>query len=382
VISNTAIGATSVHTSDLDRDGDYDVLFTTLTNNRVSWAANLGNGLFGAPTVITQLVDWPQNVTTADLDLDGDADVLTASHGDDKIAWYENTENGSGIVGFGPQRVISTDADGAKHVSTADLDGDGDLDVLAASDLDDKIAWYENQGGGNFGLEELISLTEDGARCVEGEDLDRDGDIDLLAAAFHAGTVTWYENLGGSFSAHLISSDALRANDVFAADLDGDGFADVLSASRLDNKVAWYPNTGGCVPPTHFCQTSPNTVGPGALIGNIGSTSHSANDFVLTGSFAPANQTGIFYYGSVSISEPFGEGIRCIGGTTFRLIPVSILPSGRASFALDLNQPPANSPPGEITPGSTWLFQFWYRDPTGGPAGFNFTGGLEVRFCP
>ena len=34
------------------------------------------------------------------------------------------------------------------------------------------------------------------------------------------------------------------------------------------------------------------------------------------------------------------------------------------------------------TPLSTWNFQFWYRDPLGGPAGFNFSAGLEVTSCP
>ncbi len=45
------------------------------------------------------------------------------------------------------QRVISTAADGARSVFAADVDGDGDTDVLSASFNDDKIAWYENDGG-------------------------------------------------------------------------------------------------------------------------------------------------------------------------------------------------------------------------------------------
>ncbi len=45
------------------------------------------------------------------------------------------------------ERVISTDARGATSVFATDVDGDGDTDVLSASSYDDKIAWYESDGG-------------------------------------------------------------------------------------------------------------------------------------------------------------------------------------------------------------------------------------------
>jgi len=63
----------------------------------------------------------------------------------DKIAWYENTD---GLGSFGTQQVITTTAFGARSVYAADLDGDDDIDVLSASFENDKIAWYENTGGG------------------------------------------------------------------------------------------------------------------------------------------------------------------------------------------------------------------------------------------
>jgi hypothetical protein len=43
----------------------------------------------------------------------------------------------------------------------------------------------------------------------------------------------------------------------------------------------------------------------------------------------------------------------------------------------------ATLPPGAtITAGSTWNFQFWYRNPAAGGAGFNLSDGLSIRFCP
>ena len=96
-----------------------------------------------------------QSVYAADLDGDGDMDVLSASANDKKIAWYENTD-GKGT--FSTQKTITTQADSAKSVYAADLDGDGDLDVLSASSIDDKVAWYENTDGqGTFSTQKTIS---------------------------------------------------------------------------------------------------------------------------------------------------------------------------------------------------------------------------------
>ena len=99
----------------------------------------------GSQQVITTSADYAISVYATDLDGDGDTDVLSASRYDDKIAWYENQGTGDAV-----QQVITTNADGANSVYATDLDGDGDPDVLSASYQDDKIAWYENQGGASL----------------------------------------------------------------------------------------------------------------------------------------------------------------------------------------------------------------------------------------
>ena len=54
---------------------------------------------------------------------------------------------------------------------------------------------------------------------------------------------------------------------------------------------------------------------------------------------------------------------------------------GDAQKTLDWGSIPVGSGAGEIRPGETWNFQFWYRDPGDGGANFNFTDGLEATFC-
>ncbi len=241
VISTTANGAWSVFATDVDGDGDTDVLSASELDDKIAWYESDG----GSPPTFTEweistTADVAVSVFATDLDGDGDTDVLSASELDDKIAWYEN--DGGSPPTF-TERVISTTANGAQCVFATDVDGDGDTDVLSASKFDDKIAWYENDGGSppTF-TEHVISTTADNARCV----FATDGDTDVLSASFNDDKIAWYESDGGSppnFTERVISTTANGAQSVFATDVDGDGDTDVLTASKLDDKIAWYENT-------------------------------------------------------------------------------------------------------------------------------------------
>ena len=97
--------------------------------------------------------------------------------------------------------------------------------------------------------EHVISTVADVAFSVFAADLDGDGDTDVLSASIDDDKIAWYENDGSSppiFTEHVISTVANRPHSVFATDLDGDGDADVLSAS--DAGVFWYVNDGGTPP--------------------------------------------------------------------------------------------------------------------------------------
>ena len=247
IITTDADGAFSVYATDLDGDGDMDVLSASYLDNKIAWYENLdGSGNFSAQQIISTDAEQAVNVYASDLDGDGDMDVLSASYLDSKIAWYENTD-GQGT--FGLQQIITTDAMGAQSVMTNDLDGDGDMDVLSASSDDDKIAWYENTDGqGNFGTQQIITTDAIGAQSVTTNDLDGDGDMDVLSASFEDGKIAWYKNTDGigNFGAQVIISDYdLQAESVFSIDLDSDGDIDVLSASAYDDKIVWYENIDG-----------------------------------------------------------------------------------------------------------------------------------------
>lgn len=184
----------------------------------------------------------PRDLVAADLDGDGDLDLLVAHTSESEVAWLEN----SGGTSAWTEHVLTTAAGGTKSVAAADLDGDGDLDVLVAAALDSEISWIENLGGGVFAPELTISLDVAGASDVTAGDLDGDGDLDVIAAGETDAEISWFQNLGaGSFGSEIVVTiQALGAHGVEAADLDDDGDLDLISVSGTDGKVATYENLG------------------------------------------------------------------------------------------------------------------------------------------
>ncbi len=244
-------GPFSVHSADIDGDGDMDLLSASRDDNKIAWYQNDGLGNFQTQQAISTNANLAISVYAADIDGDGDVDVLSASFDDNKIAWYENTD-GQGT--FSPEQIISTNALGAKMVYAADLDGDGDVDVLSASNDDDKIAWYKNTDGlGNFSSEHIISTNTNRPTSVHVADIDGDGDLDVLSTSLIDNKVAWYENvdgLGNFGTQQIISTDYWGLHNVFAADFDMDGDMDIVvtysdSVVFVENRTIWFENTDG-----------------------------------------------------------------------------------------------------------------------------------------
>ena len=260
---STAGSAKAVYAADVDGDGDMDVLSASFSDDKIAWYENNGavDPTFTAHTISTS-ADGAYSVYAVDVDGDGDIDVLSASAYGDEIVWYEN--DGQADLTF-TAHTITTSAYGASSVYAVDVDGDGDMDVLSASFDDDTIRWYENDGQANPTFTaHTISTSADGARSVYAADVDGDGDMDVLSASYNDGRIRWYKNDGAAdptfTEAHLITDQANGAHSVYAADVDGDGDMDVLSASMTDDTIRWYENDGQTNPSftAHTITTSAN----------------------------------------------------------------------------------------------------------------------------
>ncbi len=245
LISNGAIGPNTVIAADVDGDNDLDVLSASSFDATIAWYPNTdGAGAFGAQQLISNQCQYAMWVAVADLDKDGDLDVVSASLADDKIAWYENTD-GAGT--FGDQQIVSTQADAALFVQVADINHDGWIDIISASMQDGKVAWYQNMNGSGFSAQNVITEQLNQPRAVACADIDKDGDTDIAVASSGDNTVSWYQNDGaGTFGAqNVIANDVTGAVSVAAVDIDKDGDQDIVACAYNTNTVMWYENTNG-----------------------------------------------------------------------------------------------------------------------------------------
>ena len=239
VITSEALGANHVLIVDLDGDGDRDILSTSSADDSIRWHENDSTQQFTTYSVNNEAAGV-RGLAAADLNGDGYLDLLTASSTDDSISWYAN-DGSQTFTAY----VISEAALGASSVFTTDLDRDGDTDVVAASADDNTLWWFEYDATAEDEEQAFVthSITTGalGASEIITADLDGDGDTDLLSASADDHTIAWYQNDGEQdFARRVITENASGATAVSVADVDGDGDLDVLSASRDDDTIAWY----------------------------------------------------------------------------------------------------------------------------------------------
>ena len=110
-------------------------------------------------------------------------------------------------------------------------------------------------------------------------------------------------------------------------------------------------------------------------MGSAGNGSIAGNNLTLTSFGNPSTVFGLFYYGQGQVQVPAFNGFRCIQNNIHRLSTIQTNDFGDAEFRFDMTAPPA-----VVTSGSTWNFQFFYRDPSVGTRA-NYSDGLAVIFC-
>jgi hypothetical protein len=248
-----------------DLDGDLDVDIAAAHTYGWSWYENIGAHEMPWPVKTIEGTRGVDVLEAADVNGDGNLDLIAGfSQGryatEGSVKWYEYSDT---LGTFGDGQTIVTQQSGVDSVEAMDIDGDGDQDIIVSASsgtqsslttAPDNIAWYENTDGqGTFGAVHVITTQVDGPAAVLAADVDRDGDLDVISAAYRLATwnpdtqsfqrdrfrsLFWYENTDGrgTLGSPFIINDATfgYTDELYAADIDGDSGVDLIYAT------AWY----------------------------------------------------------------------------------------------------------------------------------------------
>jgi len=318
---------------DIDQDGALDIIYGKGQQgaHRVAWKENLGGGDFSGQTIISDTTSRARvrTIGAADLDEDGDQDVIAgynvSSQEDFGLFWHEYLEDGS----FSSRRDIAT-SDVYLDVHPADIDQDGDVDLVAANDTQGRVEWVMNT---DFGFIDggVIARKVGQPQSVHTTDLTGNGRPDVIYGSRNefgnTGRVAWASNdsTGGIGSPSRLAS-VENAESVYAADLTGDAAKDILAGMGLDirdgnERIEWYQQAS---------EEGATSFSQGRLLDSRGASTVRAGDMTGDGTTNAVAQLGgrdtdpgterrLLWYKSLAEKRPLASTIHEIkAGGTFR----------------------------------------------------------------
>jgi hypothetical protein len=279
---------------------------------------------------------WIAHVAAVDLDRDGLLDVVACEALENQIVWVRQVKRG-----VFEERVVGTGLKAPVHVEAADMDGDGDLDLLVASmgyvfpnnDRIGTLFLLENDGHQNFRTRALLENT-DRITDVRTADFNGDGRRDLALAQFgyDQGSVAWLENTGpGTFKRHVLL-ELSGAINVGIADFNRDGKPDIVAlVSQQWEEVHYFENTGGQFRRKRIWGSTNEDYGcSGLTVGDVNGDGQPDIVFTNGDGFGPAAMPGPRPWHGVQWLENTGPG-------SFRYHRIGTLPGAYSPAIVDLD---------------------------------------------
>ena len=227
---------------DIDGDGDTDLASVPGNTNYIEIHKN--KSLNWQTSSSTTLPFNPDSVAPIDYDSDGEDDLFALNQTTGEYAILHNR----GSEGF---EVVSSGSinSHAKHAVLADIDADGDQDLVYANSAG--LTWARNENSDGFTVQGSIASESSEIASLEVRNFDQDGDHDLFYSTKGSGIANILKKQGtDGFVAQESDSGLSSIEDFEISDLDGDGYEDIVFASSSDSAVGYLKNNGsdGFVP--------------------------------------------------------------------------------------------------------------------------------------
>ncbi len=233
-----ATGSTAITLLDWNGDGQLDIAAGGLTNRTAEIFVNDGSGGFASAAELVANIGAVIEIVDADLDLDGRPELIIAGSGG--IAIARNGDPGSAVVS-------SLSQAGGLDVAAADIDQDGDQDLVTIRPSDRAIVLHYNDGTGTSFSQAVLQA---GSVATLGiADINSDGALDLLLgldgndlqAPQHR---VLYQQGGGQFSAGQ-SFGASPVSGLLSGDINDDGWPDIAAINAAGVHQVYLGSAGG-----------------------------------------------------------------------------------------------------------------------------------------
>jgi hypothetical protein len=233
----------SVAVADLTGDGQPDLIVANQGDNATPGSVSVlrnssGSGMLSFATQQTFTVGLsPTSVAVADVNGDGNLDLIVANQDDSTVSVLLGNGSGSSGVSFQPQRSFATGVFPAA-VAVGDVNGDGKPDLVTFDFGGDTASVLLGNGDGTFQDQPGLGVGP-GPQSVAVADLNGDGKPDLIVADSASNTVSVLLGNGdGSFQPRETFAVGRHPQSVAVADLNGDGRPDIVVANKDSNTVS------------------------------------------------------------------------------------------------------------------------------------------------
>ena len=247
IIAADAFGVKQISLADINNDSYLDIVAVNSTSNSIDVYVNPSStSAIWTKKPLLSNTQGLLSTLTIDVDNDSDIDIIYSDTNSLAITMMSNID---GLGTTWQSSTVTSTAGAIKSMCSGDLNGDGNLDIVAADDFRGRIFYMQNRLHIN-NTWKSFSIYENpkNPSSLKCHDIDNDKDIDVVSTSQSLNTITWHENKvgnGSEWETHTILNTSSFANNIYVTDLDNDSLYDLVSTNPASSTIHYHKNVAG-----------------------------------------------------------------------------------------------------------------------------------------